>query len=401
MLTDTRHIHETRMPAEIHNRIAHRLHGIPPFHVMELLGRAHALEAQGHDIIHMEIGEPDFPTPTSVIRAAQNFLEHGQVRYTSALGLPALREAISEFYAERFSANVSPDRIIVTAGASGALLLAIATLTNPGDEWLLTDPGYPCNRQFVQAFNGSVRALPVDAENNFQPTAAQVTAAWGERSKGLMVASPANPTGTLLSAQALSSLSNSVHQAGGFLIVDEIYQGLVYEEAASSVLNQHQDVFVVNSFSKYFGMTGWRLGWLVVPEGFTRHVEMLAQHLFIAASTPAQHAALAAFSAENLAILESRRVAFGKRRHSLLKGLRELGFGVDCEPSGAFYIYARVSGQCKDSMEFAHRLLEHAGVACTPGVDFGSWRASEHLRLAYTTEESRIHQALDRIRSCL
>jgi len=280
-------------------------------------------------------------------------------------------------------------------------LLAIAALTDPDDEWLLTDPGYPCNRQFVQAFNGKVQALPVDARNGYQPTAEQVRAAWNPRSRGLMLASPANPTGTLLGAQELDALTATTRGLGGQVIVDEIYQGLVYGEAASTVLSRHHDLFVVNSFSKYFGMTGWRLGWLVVPEGFARHIEMLAQHLFIAPSTPAQHAALAAFSEENLAILESRRAAFGRRRLTLLKGLRELGFAVDCEPTGAFYLYARVSDLCADSMEFAHRLLEHGGVACTPGQDFGHWHASAHLRLAYTTDEARIEEALQRIRNCL
>lgn len=389
------------MATDISLHLAQRLNGIPPFHVMEILGRAQTLQAQGRDIIHMEVGEPDFPTPQPIIRAAQSFLEKGQVRYTPALGLPALREAISNFYASRLGAEINPERIIITAGASGALLLAIATLTDPGDEWLLTDPGYPCNRQFVQAFNGTVRTLPVEASGNFQPTPEQVIATWTPDTKGMMLASPANPTGTLLSGQELDALAACVRKNNGQLIVDEIYQGLVYDEEASTVLNRHHDLFVVNSFSKYFGMTGWRLGWLVVPEHFTRHVEMLAQHLFIAPSTPAQHAALAAFSDENLSILETRREAFNLRRKTLLNGLRTLGFQINSEPAGAFYIYADVSRLCKDSMELAHRLLEQTGVACTPGQDFGQWRANEHLRLAYTTEESRIAEALERIRSIL
>lgn len=389
------------MATDINIQLAQRLHGIPPFHVMEILARAHTLQAEGRDIIHMEVGEPDFPTPLPIIRAAQSFLEKGQVRYTQALGLPALREAISSFYASRFDAQVNPERIIVTAGASGALLLAIATLTNPGDEWLLTDPGYPCNRQFVQTFNGTVRTLAVEATNNYQPTPAEVLASWSPHTKGMMLASPANPTGTLLSQEELDDLAACVRKNNGHLIVDEIYQGLVYNEEASTVLSRHHDLFVVNSFSKYFGMTGWRLGWLVVPEHFTRHVEMLAQHLFIAPSTPAQYAALAAFSDENLSILEARREAFNLRRKTLLNGLRTLGFQINSEPAGAFYIYANVSRLCENSMELAHRLLEQTGVACTPGQDFGQWRANEHLRLAYTTSESRITDALERIRSIL
>lgn len=381
--------------------LAERVKHIPPFHVMELLGKAQALQASGRDIIHMEVGEPDYPTPYPIITAAQAFLAKGNVRYTPALGLPALREAIATHYQSRLGCHVSAERIIVTAGASGALLLAIAALTNPGDEWLLTDPGYPCNRQFVQAFEGVPKPIPVGSETNYQPTEMQIRGAWGHKGKGLLVASPANPTGTLICQTEMDTMAQLMRKLGGALIVDEIYQGLVYDEAASSVLARHNDVFVVNSFSKYFGMTGWRLGWLVVPEGYARHVEMLAQHLYIAASTPAQYAALAALEPECVEILEERRAAFASRRKVLLEGLSESGFGIDSKPGGAFYVYARTSALCDDSMELAHRLLKHAGVATTPGADFGDWRAAEHLRLAYTTSEARIEEALTRIRACL
>lgn len=389
------------MPADTPDQLADRMRDIPPFYVMELLARAQALQAQGKDIIHMEVGEPDFPTPRPVVDAAIRFLDEGQVRYTPAIGLPALREAISDFYATRFGATVPADRIIVTAGASGALLLAIATLTNPGDEWLLTDPGYPCNRQFVQTFNGVVRSLNVDAVTAYQPTAAQIRQVWRNRTRGALVATPSNPSGTLIPPTTLDGIADAVSELGGRLIIDEIYQGLVYTHAAQTVLTARQDVFVVNSFSKYFGMTGWRLGWLVVPEGYSRFVEKLAQHLFIAPPTPAQYAALSAFSMENLAVLEQRRMAFGVRRKALLDGLQSLGFRVDAEPAGAFYVYTRVSELCEDSMELAHRLLERAGVATTPGRDFGDYRASEHLRIAYTTDTSRIEEALRRMKSAL
>ncbi|MDP5240187.1 pyridoxal phosphate-dependent aminotransferase [Uliginosibacterium sp. 31-16] len=382
-------------------RLASRLHSIPPFHVMELLARAHTLQAEGRDIIHMEVGEPDFPTPAPVIAAAQRFLATGQVRYTPALGLPALREAISGFYATRFGAHVPAERIVITSGASGALLLAIAALTNPGDEWLLTDPGYPCNRQFIQSFNGTVQTLPVNAESNFQPSTSQVEQAWTGRTCGLLLASPSNPTGTLIDPDALEQLAELAVKHGGALIVDEIYQGLVYGQEASTVLSRRNDVFVVNSFSKYFGMTGWRLGWLVVPEGYTRPVEMLAQHLFISAPSPAQHAALAAFSTENLLILEERRGIFDARRKALIDGLRSLGMGIDAEPAGAFYVYANVSGLCVSSMEFAHRLLEQAGVATTPGLDFGTHKAQDYLRVAYTADIARIEEAISRMRSII
>lgn len=368
---------------------------------MDLLAKAQLMQAQGQDIIHMEVGEPDFPTPQPVLDAAKAFLEQGQVRYTPALGLPELRTAIADFYASRFGAKVSPDRIIVTAGASGALLLAVAALTNPGEEWLLTDPGYPCNRQFIQALGGKVSTLKVNAENNYQPDCAMVQRAWTPATKALLVASPSNPTGTIIAPTDLNKLADTVADRKGALVVDEIYQGLVYGSQADTVLARRDDVFVVNSFSKYFGMTGWRLGWLVVPDNYTRHIEKLAQHLFIAASTPAQHAALAAFSPQTLEILEGRRQAFALRREALLTGLKHAGFAIDSEPTGAFYVYANIEKFGKDSMQLAHHLLEHAQVATTPGADFGDFRAKEHLRVAYTTSTERIKEALARIQAAL
>lgn len=368
---------------------------------MELLGRAHALEAQGRDIIHMEVGEPDFACPQPILAAAQHYLSSGQVRYTSAIGLPALREALSDFYLRRFNAKVPAERIIITSGASGALLLAIAALTNPGDEWLLTGPGYPCNRQFIQAFNGIVKALPVEAQHKFQPTAPQISSAWSERTRGLMIASPANPTGTLIDESELDQIAEAVEAQNGKLIVDEIYQGLVYGRPASSILQRNQNVFVVNSFSKYFGMTGWRLGWLVVPDGYSRPIEMLAQHLFIAPSSPAQYAALAAFSDDTQEILEARRSVFDARRKILLSGLKSLGAHVETEPTGAFYAYANISTLSSNSTDFARALLERAGVATTPGVDFGNHLSHHYLRIAYTADTARIEEAIERIGSIL
>ena len=316
--------------------LSHRAADIQPFHVMELLRRARELEAQGRDIIHMEVGEPDFATPQPVIDAATRFLAGGDVHYTPALGLPRLREAIARFYQDRFGADVAPERIIVTAGASGALMLALAATTNPGDAWLLPDPGYPSNRHLVRAFEGVAQALPVDAASRYQPTAAQVDAAWAPDTRGLMVATPSNPTGTLLGVDEIAALHRVTRRRGGVLLVDEIYQGLSYGVEAETALahpalNAADDLFVVNSFSKYFGMTGWRLGWLVVPPGFAREIEKLAQHFFISPSTPAQHAALAAFAPETIEILEARRHEFGERRNVLLPALRELGFTIATE----------------------------------------------------------------------
>lgn len=374
---------------------------IQPFRVMELLRRAHELEALGRDIIHMEVGEPDFPTPRPILEAATRFLATGDVHYTPALGLGKLREAIARFYHTRFGADVSPERIIVTPGASGALMLALAATTNPGDEWLLPDPGYPCNRHLVRSFEGVARAVPVDAGAHFQPTPAQVEAAWGARTRGLIVATPSNPTGTLLSADELTALHRSVRGRDGLLIVDEIYQGLSYGVAPHTVVGSMDDAFVVNSFSKYFGMTGWRLGWLVAPAEYVREIEKLAQHFFISASTPAQHAALAAFDSGTLDILEARRHEFAGRRETLLPALRELSFRIDAQPQGAFYIYADVSALADDSEALAGRLIEEAGVAATPGLDFGDNQPRKHLRFAYTTRNERLLEAVERLHRVL
>ncbi|MDD3433942.1 MAG: aminotransferase class I/II-fold pyridoxal phosphate-dependent enzyme, partial [Tepidiphilus sp.] len=267
-------------------KFAARMGAITPFHVMELLRRASELERSGCDVIHMEVGEPDFPTPEPVLEAAQRFLSAGRVAYTPALGLPALREAIAAFYAERLGADVAPERIVITAGASGALVLALGITTDPGDEWLLPDPSYPCNRHLVRTFEGRVRLLPVGPETAFQPTAAMIAAASGPRTRGVMLASPANPTGTLLSLEAIDAIADAAAARGAITLVDEIYQGLTYGVPMRTILSRRRDVLVINSFSKYFGMTGWRLGWLVLPDAdWVREAEKLAQHLFISPST--------------------------------------------------------------------------------------------------------------------
>ena len=380
---------------------ASRLSRIAPFHVMELLARAKALEAQGHDIIHMEVGEPDFLTPEPIIAAAQAHLATGRVFYTPALGLPELRQAIADFYGTRYGISLPASRIVVTAGASGALLLALACLCQPGSEWLLTDPGYPCNANFVRSFDGVPVGIPVDGQNNFQPTLADLQRHWNERTAGALFASPANPTGTLLDDDVLAAIAGYVRDQGGQLIVDEIYHGLTYEREATTALQFGDDIFVVQSFSKYFNMTGWRLGWLVVPERFARAVERLAQNLFIAASTPAQHAALAAFHPDTLALLENRRAEFGRRRDFLLPEIEKLGFKISAKPEGAFYIYADCSALTSDSEAFARDLLETTGVALTPGIDFGSNAPRSHVRLAYTANTERLAEAVDRLRRYL
>jgi len=381
--------------------IAARMAQIQPFHVMDLMSRAQALEAAGRSVIHLEVGEPDFATAEPILEAAQRFLGGGHVHYTAALGLPPLREAISDFYRTRYGLEVSPARIVVTAGASGALMLALGVLVNPGDEWLLPDPGYPCNRNFVRMLEGRPVALPVDAAANYQPGAVQVAAAWTGRTRGLLVASPANPTGTLLDADSMSALARVTSERGGTLLVDEIYHGLTYGVDARSALEIGDDIFVINSFSKYFGMTGWRLGWLVAPQRHVREIEKLAQNLYIAPSTVAQHAALAAFRPETLAILEARREEFLRRRDVLLPGLRNLGFRIGAEPQGAFYVYADSSGLADDSFRLAERMLTDAGVAATPGLDFGDNAPGHHMRFAYTVGRDKIAEGLDRIATLL
>ncbi len=377
--------------------IAERMAQIAPFHVMELMAKAQALEAQGKSIIHLEVGEPGFPTADPIVAAAQRFLAGGHVHYTAALGLRELREAISAFYQSRYGVDVSPERIIITAGASGALLLALGVLVNPGDEWLLPDPGYPCNRHFVRLLEGQPVSLPVGPDTRYQPDAAQLAAAWTAKTKGLLVASPANPTGTLLSLDDIRALWREVAHRGGSLLVDEIYHGLTYGTDAESALVISDDIFVINSFSKYFGMTGWRLGWLVAPSRYVRDVEKLAQNLYIAPSTVAQHAALAAFRPETIALLEARRQEFSARRDVLVPGLRHLGFDVAAEPQGAFYVYARSDGLAADSFELADRLLTQAGVAATPGLDFGSNGPEKHMRFSYTIEQTLIEEGLARL----
>ena len=377
--------------------VARRMNDIAPFHVMELLTRARQLEAEGRSIVHMEVGEPDFPTPPQVIEAASAFIRGGKVFYTPALGIPALREAIARFYAERYGVKIAPERIAVTAGSSGALLLALAALLDPGDEVLLPDPGYPCNRHFVRTLEGVPRALPVGAETDYQPTADQVARHWTGRSKALLVASPANPTGTMISPNAMSALADGVAGRGGALLVDEIYHGLTYGCDAATALSLSDEIFVINSFSKYFGMTGWRLGWLVVPPRFVRDIEKLAQNLFISPSTPAQHAALAAFLPETIALLEERRGEFAARRDYLLPTLRRLGFRIAAEPRGAFYLYADCSELAPDSEPFARALIEQAGVAITPGLDFGQNAPQRHVRFAYTVAREKLEEGVARL----
>lgn len=376
---------------------AQRVAEIEPFRVVEVLERATALSAQGADIVHMAAGEPDFSTAKPIIEAGRQALADGATHYSQAAGIPALREALSEHYAQAYGLSISPAQIMVTPGASGALLLLAALLMDPGDSMLMTDPGYPCNRHFMRLVEGRGQLVPVDASTRYQLTGALVDQHWNSSTVGAMVASPANPTGTALLREELADLSAAVRGKGGHLIVDEIYHGLSYGADAPSVLEVDPDAFVINSFSKYFGMTGWRLGWLVAPEAAVREMEKLAQNLFISMSTMAQYAALAGFEPATREILEERRAIFAQRRDFLLPALTSLGFEVPCKPDGAFYIYADASRFTNDSQAFCLRMLEEHGIAITPGLDFGHHRANEHLRFSYTTGMDRLELAVERL----
>ncbi len=382
-----------RRPARLTRRVAE----IEPFHVMEILARAKELEARGRDIVHMEIGEPDFPTPEPVLRAGIAALKKGELFYTPALGLPELRQAIADYYRARYGVEVPPSRIIVTTGSSGALMLACAALVETGDEVILADPGYPANRQFVRAMGGVPRSVAVDASSAYQLAPGHFERAWGEKTAAALVASPSNPTGTLVSTEHLDAMAGIARDKGGTLIVDEIYHGLVYEGDATTVLALADDVFVINSFSKYFNMTGWRLGWMVVPESYVAGIDRLSQNLYLAAPTPAQFAGLAALTPETLSILDARVREFKSRRDYLLPELRRLGFDIPVTPQGAFYIYAGCARLTRDSFAFARDLLDKANVAITPGNDFGSNQAEKYVRFAYTNSVDRLKEGVRRI----
>ncbi|QFU77095.1 pyridoxal phosphate-dependent aminotransferase [Halioglobus maricola] len=380
---------------------ARRLQDIEPFRVVEVLTRARELEAQGRDVVHLAAGEPDFATIAPIVEAGRKALADGATHYSEAAGIPQLREALSAFYESEYGLDIAPQRIMITPGASGALLLVAALLVNPGEGMLMADPGYPCNRHFLRLVEGEGQLVAVDAASRYQLTPERVAEHWRENTVGAMVASPANPTGTALSREELAGMAAAVKARQGHLVVDEIYHGLGYDAPAPSVLEVDQDAFVINSFSKYFGMTGWRLGWLVAPEAAVAEMEKLAQNLFISMSTMAQHAALAGFEPAAREQLNARRDTFRQRRDFLYPAVQDLGFDVGCKPEGAFYIYANASRFTDDSQAFCMRLLEEHGVALTPGLDFGHHRAAEHLRFSYTTSMERLEQAVERLAGVL
>ena len=382
-------------------RLASRVDAIEPFYVMELMKEAQALERAGRDIIHMSIGEPDFTAPEPVIHAAADALKRGVTQYTNALGITPLREAIARHYRDTFGLTVDPERIVVTAGASAALLLACMALVDNGDEVLMPDPCYPCNRHFVSAADGKPVLIASGPAERFQLTAEHVEENWGPATRGVLLASPSNPTGTSIEPDELRRIVDKVRAHGGFTIVDEIYQGLSYDAKPVSALSFGDDVVTVNSFSKYFNMTGWRLGWLVVPRSMVSAVEKLSQNLFICASALAQHAALACFEPQTIAIYEARRLEFKRRRDYIVPALRSLGFGVPVVPDGAFYVYADTTTvhhpAAGNSDALTHSMLHDAGVVLVPGADFGFHAPERYIRLSYATAYSKLEEAVERL----
>ena len=375
-----------------------RMRDIQPFHVMALLAEARQREAAGQDIIHLEVGEPDFPTPQPIVEAGIRALQQGQTKYTAARGLPALREAIADYYASRYGVMIAPERILITPGASGALQLVLGAMLNPGDEVLMTDPGYPCNRHFVRLFEGKATGIHVGADSAYQLTPEHLVHYWTQATRAVLLASPANPTGMVSSLAELNALYTATQTRGGELIVDEIYQGLTYGVPDVTALSlDAENIWVINSFSKYFGMTGWRLGWVVAPEYAVETLDRLAQNVFLAAPTPAQYAALAAFTPDALAIMETQRQELQQRRDFLLPALRELGFDIQAEPQGAFYIYANAARFSTDAQTLCRDILDKTGVTFTPGIDFGSHQANTHVRFAYTCNVARLEQAVERL----
>ena len=405
-------------------RISQRAQRVEPFYVMELAKAAASMAAHAkagdRSMIYLNIGEPDFTAPPLVMAAAERAIRSGSSQYTQALGLPSLREAISAWYTTRFGLSIDASRIVVTAGASAALQLACLALVEAGDEVLMPDPSYPCNRQFVHAAEGRAVMVPSGPDQRFQLSAEQVEAHWHRATRGVLLASPSNPTGTSIARDQLERIARFVQSKGGVTMVDEIYLGLSYQdEFGHSALGLPDglgdDVISINSFSKYFNMTGWRLGWLVLPPTLVPVVERLAQNLFICASTIAQHAALACFEPESLAEYERRRSEFKARRDFFIPELKRLGLNVPVMPDGAFYAWADVTGLCErwgippqdarpdegGSWTLAFELMKRCQLATTPGRDFGSADPGRYLRFSTANSMAQLREAVSRLEQAL
>jgi aspartate/methionine/tyrosine aminotransferase len=387
-------------------KLARRLDQIEPFYVMECAKAAVEIARSpacvDSPMVFLNIGEPDFTAPPLVREAAAQCVRDGRTQYTDANGLPELRERISAWYRQRFQIDIDASRIIVTAGASAALQLACLALVETGDEVLLPDPSYPCNRHFVSATGGTPVLVPAGSGERFQLSAAMVESAWNERTRGVLLASPSNPTGTSIEAQEMRAITTGVRARGGFTLVDEIYLGLSYDERyAGTALRWGDDVIAVNSFSKYFSMTGWRLGWLVVPPALVAPVERLAQNLYICPSTVAQRAALACFEPESIAEYERRRGEFHARRDMIVQALQQLDLPVPVVPDGAFYAWFDCSAHASSSWDFCFDMMRRAHVALTPGRDFGRHGSERFARLSFASAMPQLELAVERLRAAL
>jgi len=392
-------------------KIATRAQRIEPFYVMEVAKAAQALAAQVagsvEPMIFLNIGEPDFTAPPLVQQAADRAIREGRTQYTPALGIEPLRQALSDWYQQRFGVDVPARRIVITAGASAALQLVCLSLINAGDEILMPDPSYPCNRHFVSAAEGRAVLLPTTAQERFQLSADKVQAAWSDQTRGVLLASPSNPTGSSIAPQELRRIHEVVKARDGVTIIDEIYLGLSYDEAfGQTALAIDDNIISINSFSKYFNMTGWRLGWAVVPEALVPVVERVAQNLFICASTIAQHAALACFAPESMAEYERRRAEFKARRDYFIPALEALGLPVPVAPDGAFYAWADCSEAARKlgvegSWDFAYAVMERAHLAITPGRDFGSHDTGRFVRFSTANSMEQLQEAIARLRKLL
>ena len=374
---------------------------VNPFRVMTVMARAQYLESQGRRIVHMEVGEPDFSSAQPIIDAGKRALDDGLTQYTAASGLAELRECLSVHYRENYNVEVDANRILITPGASGGLNLLANLLVRAGDGVLLSDPAYPCVRNFIHMMSAQPQLIPVGIEQNFQPTLEQLDEYCTDKTSGLWLASPSNPTGTILERSKLKAACNWATSRQKHLLVDEIYHGLHYVDDLPSVLELDQSAFVVNSFSKYFGMTGWRLGWIVLPQEHIEMATILAQNMYISASSISQYAALAAFTPEAKRIFEERRQAFRYRRDFLTGALKSMGFLLCENIQGAFYVYVDISKFSDDCEKFCHDMLEDHGVAMTPGTDFGDFESKSHVRIAFTTDMDSLELGLQRLQNAL
>ena len=387
---------ETKQPT-----MSRRAREAQPFRAMVFGERADEMIARSISVIKLSLGEPDFGAPPAVRDAMREQYDGRALPYTAALGLPELRRAIADFYHERHHVDIDPRRIVITAGGSAALLLATALTVDPGDEVIVADPSYPCNRELIRSFEGVVVDVPTSAATRFHLNAELVDRAWSERTKAVMVTSPSNPTGTTIDFDVLKGVCDLARFRGAWRIIDETYLDLADREPdgseVRSALLADPDAIICNSFSKFFGMTGWRLGWAVVPEYTIGAVDDLATNYYLCAHTPTQHAALACFTPESLAVCEERRQELLARRRIVVSGLERIGLPLEVVPNGAFYAYFSVAGTGLDAWTFCERALEEAHVALTPGRDFGPATADTHVRLSYAASREALTEGLSRL----